>query len=117
MEEYKISMQEGITYIENAEQAFKMSVQKDRELKRNNDTAVLEATLYIEDGVFIRNATYIFEALSPDNKPLINHVNLDDFKEAVDFFFMSILNTDLYIKSIPKASSFCPQAQKTFQFE
>jgi hypothetical protein len=117
MVDYQVSIIEGITYIEHSTQGFRMDVQKDRKLKRDHNTAVLEATLYIEEGVFIKKASYIFEALSNDNNPLIDNGNIDHFKDAVDFFFKSILNTDLYIKSIPKASSLCQNEMKMFQYD
>ncbi len=116
MENYKLTVQGGLTIIEHVLCAFKMSVHRDYKAVPGNNTALLEATLYREDGVFVKNGSYHFEALDKENHPLIE-VNIDDFKTAVDFFFTSILNTHHYVKSIPKASSLCNSEMKRFQFE
>jgi hypothetical protein len=116
MEQFRVSAIGDVIYVHQPEKAFKMSVQKERKLEHDLNTAILEATLYKEEGVFIPNCNYVFEAVAEDNRPL-DKANIDDFKSAVDFFFTSILNTDLYIKSIPKCSSLCDKDLKKFLFE
>ncbi len=120
MDSYSISVEKGLTVIEQfklSETVFKMSVEKDRKLAPETNTALLEGLLYREEGVFVKNGNYVFEALDVDNKPLFGEVDIDLFKLAVDFFFTSILNTDLYLKRIPKASSLCQQEMKAFKFD
>ncbi len=120
MDSYRISVEQGLTIIEHCDLSaplFRMSVEKDRQLAPGTNTAVLEALLYREEGVFVKNGNYVFEALDSDNKPLSTDVDIDQFKLAVDFFFTSILNTDLYLKRIPKESSLCEGEMKTFKFD
>ena len=114
MEQYRLSVQSGLTIIEQV--PFKMSVQHNAIPPATSDTALLEATLYREEGTFVKNGSYLFEALNNENKP-ISTVDIDQFRSAIDFFFTSILNTDLYVKSIPKGSSLCKPELKAFQYD
>ena len=98
MEQYKLSMQGHLTIVEQKGQPFKMSVQKERKLPADSNTALIEATLYREECVFAKNGSYIFEALDKDNQPLKTDVDVDCFKAAVNFFFTGLLNTDLFEK-------------------
>ncbi|MBD1364426.1 hypothetical protein IDJ77_11460 [Mucilaginibacter sp. ZT4R22] len=116
MSGYTVQMEGGSTIIESVEYMFKMIVQRNRQVSLERNTALIEATLYKEEGAFVRDCNYLFEAIDSDNIPVCN-VKLDVFKSAVDFFFTSILGTDLYVQYIPKASSLCGEQLKAFQFE
>src|SRR4051812_3694365 len=115
MSDYKVSVSKEPTIIERPEGAFKMSVQRDVKLREDRNTALLEATLYKESGSFVKDGYFVFEALDKQNQP-VKEVNIDDFKDAVDFFFTSLLGTEHYVKSIPRASSLCRAELKSFQF-
>ncbi|AMR30664.1 hypothetical protein A0256_04095 [Mucilaginibacter sp. PAMC 26640] len=116
MEDFTVKMDGGVTIIESHKRQFRMSVQKDRQVNADRNTALMDATLYKEQGSFVRDCSYIFEALNIHNEPLVS-VDIELFKNAVDFFFTSVLGTDLYVKSIPRSSSLCGQHLKAFQFD
>jgi hypothetical protein len=115
MSNYRVNVTKGPTIIERPDCSFKMRVQRDVEFNDDKNTALLEATLYKESGSFIVSGYFLFEALDKQNEPLIK-VDIDEFKHAVDFFFTSLLDTEHYVKEIPKASSLCNSELKSFQF-
>jgi hypothetical protein len=116
MEQYTLTIADGLTIIQQLHGSFKMSVHKNRVVDSSAATAIIEGTLYREEGVFVQSCTYIFEALGDDNKPLTDGVNVDDFKRAVDFFFTRVLQTDLYLKGIPRTSGLCNNEMRMFAF-
>jgi hypothetical protein len=73
--------------------------------------ALLEATLYIEKSSFVPSDSYLFEALDYHS---IDHLNLDDFKAAIAFYLNSVLGTNLYVISVPRASLLCPIERKMY---
>ena len=105
MENYRLLIENGLTIIEQMQYSFRVSVQKNRKLTPDDKGAILEATHYKEDGVFINNGSYIFEVLSKENQPIYDEVDLTLFHAAIDFFFKSILDTEYFVKSIPQPSS------------
>ena len=115
MEDCSVTVAGKQIIIERMKQPFKMRVAKNELAKTNQNTALLEATLYKEDGVFVKNGSYLFEALDSDNQP-VTEVDIDAFKSAVDFFLTSVVGTEHYVKSIPKASSLCHQEMRLFGF-
>lgn len=116
MEDFRVRIDGKVTIIESEENNFKMSAQKDRQVDADRNTALMDAALYKEQGSFINDCNYLFEALDGENEP-VTEVDIDVFKNAIDFFFTSILGTDYYVKSIPKASSLCAKELKAFQFD
>lgn len=115
MSDYRVNVINELAIIERPMGSFKMSVQRDIIPPDDRNTALLEATLYKETGSFVKSGYFIFEALDRHNQP-IKEVNIDEFKDAVDFFFTSLLDTDHYVKSIPRASSLCAADLKSFKF-
>lgn len=116
MEQYTLTIANDLTIIQQLHGTFKMSVHKNRVVDTDAATAIIEGTLYREEGVFVQSCIYIFEALGDDNRPLADGVSLDDFKRAVDFFFTQVLQTDLYLKGIPRTSSLCSREMRMFAF-
>ncbi len=116
MEAYKVKVEIGFTVIETLNPPFKMSVRKDMKAPAEANTALIEATLYKEEGVFVKDCNYLFEALNNHNHPTSQVSNVDDFKAAVDFFFKSVLNTEYYLKTIPRVSSLCQKELKAFAY-
>src|SRR6185437_13365581 len=104
MEEYSVTFHYGLTIVEHRQQSFKMSVNKDRQVF-SGDIALLEATLYKEDGVFVKNGSYVFEALDKDNKP-IRDVNVDDLREQLISFSRRYLVRTCLLLAFPKAPVF-----------
>jgi hypothetical protein len=113
--ECRVTVADTQTIVESIKRPFKMSVVKDKAAPAARNTALLEATLYKEDGSFIRQCSYLFEALDANNQPL-NYVDVDDFKTAVDLYFTEVLATEYYVKSIPRASSLCHSEMQKFNF-
>lgn len=96
-------------------QPFKLRVTKDKVAVQGQNTAVLEATIYQENGSFIPQCSYLFEAMDSNHQPL-TYVNADEFKKAVDEYCTKVLAAEYYIKSIPKASSLCSKEMQAFNF-
>jgi hypothetical protein len=68
MEQYRVSIRDKVTIIERPDALFKMSVEKDRKIAPDTNTALLKATLYIEDGVFVKTAaTYLRRLIKTAN--------------------------------------------------
>ena len=82
MEQYRLTMQDDLTIIEQKEQPFKMSVHKERKQPVDSNTALIEAILYREEGTYVKNGTYLFEALDKDNRPLKSEVDVEQFKSC-----------------------------------
>ncbi len=116
MDKFKVATEQGITIITHAEGNLTLRVLDAATTNLPGDTAVIEATLYIEQGGFIPKRNYFFELTDPITHLMNNEADIDNFKAAVDFFFYSVLGTDLYVKSIPKASSLCPAERKHYQY-
>lgn len=104
MENYKVTIDKGVTTIEHIGCAFRVNVMKNRKLTESDDGAILEATHYKEQGIFINNGSYIFEAVNTENQPIYNEVDLALLNDVIDFFFKSILDTEYFIKSTPQFS-------------
>jgi hypothetical protein len=117
MEEYTITVENGLTIVERLHNPFKMSVKKNRKPLQEANSALLEATLYIEDGVFVKDSSYLFEAIDNQNLPISADVNIDHFKAAVDYFFTNVLKTEYYLQTIPRCSTLCTKELKLFLFE
>ena len=79
-----------------------------------SDRAIFKPILYKEEGEFTPCGNYIFEAVGEDNLPLSEGVSIDDVKCAIDFYFTSILGTDLHVKNIQVEFGLCPQKRKSF---
>ncbi|MEB0248553.1 MULTISPECIES: hypothetical protein [unclassified Mucilaginibacter] len=101
--------------LEGNTQPFKLRVTKDKGAVQGENTALLEATIYEENGSFIPQCSYLFEAVDNNDQPL-TYVNLAEFKKAVDEYCTEVLATGYYVKSIPKASSLCSKAMQAFNF-
>ncbi len=64
-------------------------------------TAYCLATQYRVKGGFIPEKVFVFEAVATVDMMIV--------KQAVDFFFTTLLDTELYVKEIPKDSALLPQ--------
>ena len=116
MEKFKVATEQGITIITHVEANLKLRVLDAATTTLPGDTPVIEATLYIEQGGFIPKCSYFFELTDPISNLMNSEVDLENFKAAVDFFFTGVLGTELYVKSIPKASSLCPAERKHYHY-
>lgn len=116
MDDYRVKLAAEGTTIEGFNGSFKMRVRKNVKLTDDTNVAVMEATLYKENGSFIPTGSYLFEALDSQDMP-VSEVDTDEFGRAIDFFFTSLLDTENYIKSIPRASSLCNPEMKAFKFD
>ncbi|MGY3211362.1 hypothetical protein [Mucilaginibacter sp. HD30] len=116
MEKFKVATEQGITIITHVEANLKLRVLDAATTTLPGDTPVIEATLYIEQGGFIPKCRYFFEVTDTVTNLMNTEADIDNFKAAVDFFFNSVLGTDLYVKRIPKASSLCPAERKHYHY-
>lgn len=105
----------GQAVLEGTTQPFKLRVTKDITAVEGQNTALLEVTVYRENGSFIPHCSYLFEAVDSSGQPL-TYVDLNEFKKAVDEYCADVLATEYYVKSIPKASSLCNKEMQAFNF-
>lgn len=117
MEAYKVSAAGNFTLIERSGQAFIVKVYPVNQPAQKQGTALLEGTLYKEEGSFMQVGAYVFEAVSKYFEPITTAISLEDFKSAAAFYFMSVLQTELYLVGIPAASALCPREMQVFEFE
>ncbi|MES2266493.1 MAG: hypothetical protein V4520_07020 [Bacteroidota bacterium] len=94
---------------------FQLRVTKDKAAVQGQNTALMEATIYTENGSFIPQYSYLFEAVDTNGHPLA-YINENEFKTAVDDYCTKVLATEYYIKSIPRASTLCSKEMKAFNF-
>ena len=116
MEQYKVSATSNFVLIEQPGQAFIIKVYPGQQASPKEGTALLEGTLYKEEGTFVQAGTYLFEALTKYFEPITGDISLEDFKSAAAFYFTSVLQTELYLIGIPRQSSLCPGEIKVFEF-
>ena len=105
MENFRLLFNNNLAIIEQIKQEFRVSFVKNRKLTHNDKGAIIEATHYREDGVFINEGNYYFEVVNQENKSIAGEVNLELLNNSIDFFFKSIIDTEYFIKAIPVCSS------------
>ncbi|WDF81159.1 hypothetical protein PQ469_14200 [Mucilaginibacter sp. KACC 22773] len=88
------------TVIADTDSDLRISVNDRKEVKIAEGTAYCLATLYRIKGGFISDKVYVFQAVE---------VDLVTLKNAVDFFFTTLLETELYVKQVPQDPALFPQ--------
>jgi hypothetical protein len=86
MRAYRVHIEIGFTTVEISEPHFKMSVTKGAKAAPGAGTALMEAVLYREEGLFVEHCRYLFEAVGQDNRPVSLVSSLDDFRTAIGSF-------------------------------
>ena len=94
--------------IEHPRQAFIVKVYPVSQPAQKPGAALLEGTLYKEEGSFIQAGTYLFEAVTKYFEPVAADVSLNDFKAAAAFYFTAVLQTELFVIGIPETSGLSP---------
>src|SRR4051794_23567245 len=105
MESFKITTTGNSTFIIDEACSFIVKVEKDKTLTEQDKGAILEATLYKEDGTFIPVCSYIFTMLNSQFDVIVDEVDEEAFNAALTFFFHTILGTDYFVRSVPTCSS------------
>lgn len=101
---YQVSIIGKNTIIAEPATGFRMTAAASEDSPLQPATAFAIATLYQERNGFTPIRIYHFTAVDNNEQPLTDtHINT--FKAAIDFFFRTIQNTDLYVKEIPQNSA------------
>jgi hypothetical protein len=116
MKVYNVILADEMTVIELEDKSFRMRVYKANEQVLIGETALLEATTYIEQQGFRPTDSYLFELIDTNGIALKECHDIDHFKSAITFFFNTILDTELFVISIPQASMLCPIERKGYNF-
>jgi hypothetical protein len=111
---YKVHIQDNEVVIELKESGFKMRVFTAENEALKDERAILEATQYIEKTSFIPWSNYMFEAIEYKT---LEQLDLNIFKSAIAFYFNSVLGTDLFVISVPRASLLCPIEHKMYVYD
>jgi hypothetical protein len=114
MQGYKVNIQDNEVVIEVMESNFKIKVFKAEHAALRDERAILEATQYVEKTSFVPWCSYMFEVINFDS---LESLDMDIFKAAIAFYFNSVLGTELYIVSVPRASLLCPIERKIYEFD
>jgi len=104
---YQVLTADNKTLIVDTESGIQVKVKEKAELKVIGETAYCIATLYRIRGGFIPEKIFAFEATK--------HTELETMRKIVDFFFTTILGTDLFVKEVPPDSAlFAQEAERLF---
>jgi hypothetical protein len=94
------------TRITDTASGFSVEVNEKKDMVIPVNTAYCQATLYRIKGGFIPEKVFVFRTDGSD---------LDALKKIVDFFFRSVLKTELYVKEVPMDSAlFAREAQRLY---
>ncbi|WP_439697460.1 hypothetical protein ACFGVS_03395 [Mucilaginibacter sp. AW1-7] len=97
---YQVLTADSGTVIADTDSDLWVQVNELNEVTITKNTAYCLATLYKVNGGFIPEKVYIFQS---------RKVDLVTLKNVADFFFMTLLETDLYVKEVPQDSALFPQ--------
>ncbi len=93
---YQVLTADERTLIVDTETGIQVRVREKINKHTEGSKAYCLATLYRISGGFIPEKVYIFEA--------VNNAGLAQLKKLVDFFFTTLLETELYVKEVPQDS-------------
>jgi len=86
---------------------IQVKVRKKDKSENAGNTAYCLATLYRIKGGFMPEKVFVFEAVTA--------TDLENLKKAVDFFFLTLLETELYVKEVPPDSAlFAQEAERLY---
>ena len=97
---YQVLTADSGTVIANTNSDLWVRVNELKEVIIAENTAYCLATLYRIKGGFIPEKIYVFQS---------RKIDLITLKNAIDFFFMTLLETELYVKEVPQDSALFPQ--------
>ena len=93
---YQILTADSGTVIADTNTDLWVQVNEQKEVKIIANSAYCLATLYRIKGGFVPEKVYVFQARKAD---------LETLKNAVDFYFTNLLETELYVKEVPQDST------------
>jgi hypothetical protein len=96
MEQYRVSVQNGLTVIEESWQGFSMCVYK---AGKGEDSISLETPFSKKEVSAVQYGRYIFEMNGANFRSSKKRERRDAFQAAVDFFFRSLLDMDSYMET------------------
>lgn len=103
--EYEVSaIATGITLIEERRSGFRVQAGEQTVDNVLANSAYMLTTLYAVRGGFVQDKTFVFQIVNMNNS-VLDETDLDELKKVIDFFFVSILGTELYIKEVPLDSA------------
>jgi len=94
---YQVLTADNKTLIIDTEAGLQVKVKEGDKQNVAENTAYCIATLYKIKGGFVPEKVYVFEAVAA--------TDLAKLKLAVDFFFSTLLDTELYVKEVPPDST------------
>ena len=97
---YQVLTADSGTVIADTDTDLWVQVNERKEVTMVENTAYCLATLYRIKGGFVPEKVYVFQA---------RKVDLTTLKNVVDFYFSTLLETELYVKEIPQDSLLFPQ--------
>jgi hypothetical protein len=97
---YQVLTADSGTVIADTDTDLWVQVNELKAVSIADNTAYCLATLYRIKGGFIPEKVYVFQA---------RKVDLATLKNVVDFYFMTLLETELYVKEVPQDSTLFEQ--------
>ncbi|MCR8560306.1 hypothetical protein KXD93_21820 [Mucilaginibacter sp. BJC16-A38] len=98
---YRVLTAHNRMEIEDTDSGLRVVVNEKGKTRLPENSAYCLATLYRIKGGFIPDKIFVFRAL--------NGIDLATLKKGVDFFFTTLLETELYIKEVPADSALFSQ--------
>ncbi len=89
------------TEITDLDNKVKITVFEQHKQASEAGTAYCLATQYRVKGGFIPEKVFVFQTMAVVEVALV--------KQTMDFFFTTLLDTELYVKEVPRDSAFFPQ--------
>ena len=97
---YQVLTADSGTVIADTNTDLWVQINELKEVIIAGNTAYCLATLYRIKGGFVPDKVYVFQA---------RKIDLTTLKNVVDFYFSTLLETELYVKEVPQDSSLFPQ--------
>jgi hypothetical protein len=98
---YQVLTAHNRTVIADIDSGLRVQVNEKGKIILPENTAYCLATPYRIKGGFIPEKVFVFQAL--------NGTDLAALKKSVDFFFTTLLETELYVKEVPPDSALFAQ--------
>lgn len=105
---YQVSIIGKMTIVADTESAFRMVAMEKELTTLQPETAYGLGTLYQIKGGFVPTKVFSFTIVDIFEQSA-REGDVNELKAAMDFFFLTLLSTELYVKEVPRASSLFSQ--------
>ncbi|MDP9077732.1 MAG: hypothetical protein M3O71_09945 [Bacteroidota bacterium] len=98
---YQVLTAENGTLITDEQSCLRVQITEKGRIALSENAAYCLGTLYKIKGGFVPERIFVFLSLA--------EISLEELKKTVDFFFSSLIETELYVKEVPQDSILYPE--------